>query len=121
MCSVFEGLRVACCGRFEKSCKASAQSALFCGGLLSVAQQMLDAACARQWSIITGNLTKLLLGVLTAGFSAAVLLREHYSWVLLRELDRKNAAQLATDEDRREELSQALIENEEPGSSNGWL
>ena len=108
-------------GRFEKSCKASAQCALFCGGLVSVAQQTLDAAAARQWSIITGNLTKVLLGVLTAGFSAAVLLREHSSWVMLKELDRKNAAQQATDEDRREELSQALIENEDPGSSNGRL
>ena len=108
-------------GRFEKSCKASAHCALFCGGLLSVAQQAVDAAGARQGSIITGNLTKLLLGVLTAGFSAAVLLREHYSWVMLRELDRKNAVQQTVDEDRREELSQALIGYEEPGSSNGML
>jgi cystinosin len=47
------------------------------GGVLSIAQEVLDAHITGHWTGITGNVAKFALGLLTIGFDTAFII-QHY-------------------------------------------
>jgi hypothetical protein len=49
------------------------------GGVLSIAQMFIIAFNANDWTTITGDLTKLGLGVFSMGFDLFFML-QHYVW-----------------------------------------
>ena len=51
----------------------------FSGGILSVAQSVLDAVDAQDWTGITGNPIKTFLGVVSIAFDVVFML-QHYVW-----------------------------------------
>ena len=51
----------------------------FAGGILSIAQMFIIAVNASDWTTITGDLTKLGLGVFSIGFDLFFML-QHYVW-----------------------------------------
>lgn len=95
----------------------SGQVALLAGGLLSTAQQIWDAAVINDWGVVSSNLTKLLLAVLTAAFSTALLLREcelprNWPWQLISGSDRrtqKPEPSSSENQERLEALNEALV------------
>ena len=49
----------------------------FCGGSLSLTQELLDAGCSRDWSAISGDVVKFALGLSSMAFDT-IFLVQHY-------------------------------------------
>jgi hypothetical protein len=120
------GAETFCC-RLRESLATSTRWALCLGGLLSLGQQILDAYATHNPQIVSGNLTKAALAILTLGFSL-ISLSSHMFFKSLAVMlgiggerwwreapDSRNAEVGSTqaEEARGDELTEALLSADE--------
>lgn len=86
------------------------------GGSLSIVQLVIDSSLQSDWSGITGNPAKLLLGQVSLAFDVIFLL-QHYVWYRGAEKVKENGKILRRDSSSGESGRALLTNYEEEGIS----